>query len=101
MVKKTTRKLSEYNLFIQKECAKLKENGIRISGRGNILLYISKLWQKKKIIETVKKSIIINDNNNNDNDIDDLSLMISNVSINTDIDNLSSMISNIKINIRN
>lgn len=99
MVKKTTRKLSEYNLFIQKECAKLKENGIRISGRGNILLYISKLWQKKKIIETVKKSIIINDNN--DNDIDDLSLMISNVSINTDIDDLSSMISNIKINIIN
>lgn len=99
MVKKTTRKLSEYNLFIQKECAKLKENGIRISGRGNILLYISKLWQKKKIIETVKKSIIIN--NDNDNDIDDLSLMISNVSINTDIDDLSSMISNIKINIIN
>lgn len=68
------RELSEYNLFVQKECEKIKQNGIRIPGRGNLLIYISKLWKIKKFQET-KIKIYSND------DIDILSSMISNINI--------------------
>lgn len=102
MVRKSTRKLSEYNLFIQKECAKLKEQGIRISGRGKLLTYLSKIWQKKKEIVSVKTEV--DDERplkklkiENDNDVDDLTSMISNVSINTDIEDLTFMILDVKL----
>ena len=68
------RELSEYNLFVQKECEKIKKLGIRISGRGNLLIHISKLWKIKKEQET-KTKIYSND------DIDILSSMISNINL--------------------
>lgn len=40
--------LNEYQIFVQKECAKLQKKGIHISGSGNTLVYIAELWQKKK-----------------------------------------------------
>jgi hypothetical protein len=97
------RELSEYNLFVQKECEKIKEKGIRISGRGNLLIHISKLWKIKKLQESKKTKIYSND------DIDILSSMISNVNlsiedndvkkihIHSDIDILTSMISTINL----
>lgn len=46
--------LTEYNLFVKEECAKLKKQNIHIPGRGNTLVYIGELWQKKKANETAK-----------------------------------------------
>lgn len=46
--------LTEYNLFVQQECAKLKKKGIHIPGSGNTLVYIGELWQKKKANEAAK-----------------------------------------------
>lgn len=40
--------LSEYQLFVREECAKLKAQGISIPGRGNTLVYVARLWQEKK-----------------------------------------------------
>ena len=40
--------LSEYQLFVREECAKLKQAGISIPGRGNTIKYVAKLWQEKK-----------------------------------------------------
>ena len=46
--------LTEYNLFVQKECAKLQKKNIHIPGSGNTLVYIGELWQKKKAKEAAK-----------------------------------------------
>ena len=40
--------LTEYQLFVREECAKLKQAGISIPGRGNTIKYVAKLWQEKK-----------------------------------------------------
>lgn len=46
--------LTEYNLFVQKECAKLQKKGIHIPGSGNTLVYIAELWQQKKAKDAAK-----------------------------------------------
>ena len=46
--------LNEYQLFVRTECARLKKEGIRIPGRGNTLVYIAELWQKKKLNQLIK-----------------------------------------------
>jgi hypothetical protein len=46
--------LNEYQIFVQKECAKLQKKNIHISGSGNTLVYIGELWQKKKAKEAAK-----------------------------------------------
>ena len=43
--------LSEYQLFIREECAKIKSNGIKIPKGDNILKYVNKLWQQKKTLK--------------------------------------------------
>lgn len=40
--------LTEYQLFVREECAKLKKAGISIPGRGNTIKYVARLWQEKK-----------------------------------------------------
>jgi hypothetical protein len=46
--------LNEYQIFVQKECAKLQKKNIHISGSRNTLVYIGELWQKKKAKEAAK-----------------------------------------------
>lgn len=95
-------KLSEYNLFVRKECAKMKKNGIRISGRGNLITHISKLWQQKKMLEANTNTNEYETPNKKAKiyrEIDDLTSMISNVKISfdDDLDILTSMISNVNL----
>lgn len=44
----TPYELSEYNLFVQKQCKILKKKNIHFEGKGSTLKYIAELWEKKK-----------------------------------------------------
>lgn len=48
--------LTEYNLFVQKQCEILKKKNKHFEGKGNTLVYIAELWQKKKAKEAKRKA---------------------------------------------
>jgi hypothetical protein len=48
--------LTEYNLFVQKQCEILKKKNKHFDGKGNTLIYIAELWQKKKAKEAKRKT---------------------------------------------
>ena len=45
--------LTSYNIFIQKQCAILKKEGVVFKGRGSNFIYIAGLWNIYKNIEPV------------------------------------------------
>ena len=53
--------LTSYNIFIQKQCAILKKEGVVFKGRGSNFIYIAGLWNIYKNIEPVLIETSIDD----------------------------------------